>query len=134
MDGPAAKAPNARRPDPDDDLAVDRRDIPETDRQDPPCPCLPPRRDGRRVALATDLAERRQGAQLAAGSPVELAKRTAEGRGVPDGDDEDVRGHIPRLVGDDADSHGYRILLRARSVRRMCARDRGMWSLSVATG
>ncbi len=67
---------------------------------------LPGRGHGGGEPLAAELAERDEGLDLAAGAPVEFAEGTVE-RGFPGhGDGEDIRGHIPRLIGDDADLHG----------------------------
>ena len=55
-----------------------------------------------RVALGLQLAEGREGAQLAARPPIQLIERPFEGRLADDRDDQDVRGDIPGLVVDDS--------------------------------
>ena len=80
--------------------------VAEADRQDPAARGLAARRQRGRVALARELAERDERLELAAGPPVELAERAVEGRLGGDGHDEDVRGHVPGLIGDDTKLHG----------------------------
>ncbi len=92
--------------DPHDRFTVHGLGLAEADGQQPVRGDLPGRGHGGGEPLAADLPERDEGLDLAAGAPVEFAQGTIE-RGFPGhGDDEDIRGHIPRLIGDDADLHG----------------------------
>ena len=114
LDRPAAEPSLGRGGDPDDGLAVERRRVAEPDRQHPAGRGLAARRQRGRVALAGELAERDERLELAAGPPVELAERAVEGRLGGDRDDEDVRGDVPRLIGDDTKLHGVRSLRKAQ--------------------
>ena len=110
MDGPAAQPSLGRGGDPHDGLAVDRGGVPETDRQHPTALRLAAGRQGRRVALAGQLAERHERGELAAGPAIDLGQLAIERRLGGDGHDEDIRGHVPRLIGDDMKLHGWGVL------------------------
>ena len=86
------------------DRAWPRRPAPTTSSR--PLGRLPAGRDRARIALAGQLAERDQRLELSAGAPIELSQRAVEGRFGGDGDDEDVRGNVPRLVGGDRSCTG----------------------------
>ncbi len=118
LDRSTAEPPFRRGRDPPDGLAVERRSVAETDRQDPSARGLATGRQRGRIALARELPERDERLELTAGPPVELAERAVEGRLGGDGHDEDIRGHVPRLIGDDTKLH-------AVGLRKAQPRDAG---------
>ena len=94
------------------DLAIHFVGRARGDRQQPARGQLARGGDDRRPALAGQLAERGQVAQLAARSSIELAHSVREGfRLADDRDGENVGRDVPRLIGDDAQLHESGLLL-----------------------
>ena len=83
------------------------------------------------VALARDLLERREGPELAADPPVDLAEGSVERRLADDRDREDVGLDVPGLVGDNTQLHAGD-LLRSGSAPR--AAPSGQWSAVYVGG
>ena len=101
LDGATTESSLSRGRHPHDRFSIERRDVAHADRQQTSRGGLPARSERGRVALAGEFPERDERLEFAAGAPVELAERAIEGRRCGDGDDEEVRGHVPRLIGDD---------------------------------
>ena len=127
MDGAATEPPLGRCRDAQDDLAIQRCRVTQPDRQEPSARGLATRGERAHIALAGQLAERDERLDLAAGPPIELAERAVEDRLGGDGDDEDVRGNVPRLVGGDTKLHGYGSL-RKRAAERHRGTARLGWA------
>ena len=121
LDRSTAQPALGRGRDPPDGLAIEGGRVTETDRQDASARGFAARGQRRRVALARELPERDERLELTAGTPIDLAERALEGRFGGDGHDEDIRGHVPRLIGDDTKLHGV-------GLRKAQPRDAG-WAL-----
>ena len=129
LDGPAAEPPLGRGRDPDDDLAIERRRVAEADDEQPARRELAAgaRARSRSACRSARRTRRAPGARRRRAGRARRAGRRRRARG--DGDDEDVGGHVPRLVGDDTKLHGCRVLRKGAAERRrgVARRRAGRW-------
>ena len=136
LDRPAAETALGRGRDPHDGLAIEGRGVAQADDEQPSRRRLAPGREGRRVALARS-ARRTRRVPGARRRPAGRARRAVPSKAgfAATGTTRTSAGHVPRLIGDDTELHGCRIL-RKRD-RRGAALGIGLGGLdraaSVAT-
>ena len=131
-DDPTAEPALGRGRDAHDAFAIEGGRVPDPDDQQAPGGQLACVRQRRRESFSGEFAELGQGRQLAASALVELGKGTLELGRRRHRDDEDVRGHIPRLVGDDTKFHERRILRKREAGPSMFGRAGGGWTKGVS--